>query len=118
MTEIERQGLSALGWLQRHLAVLLSAVFAAGVAYSQLSHLDTRLAFTAGEIKEIRREILAIRVSATGVAPSAFEAFVERHDRLERRRAAELERLREADAALRGEIARLKAGRPARAPAP
>jgi hypothetical protein len=104
MTDLERNGLTALGWLQRNVIGVLSIVFAIGMAYSQLSALREGLDETRAELQRFYREFVEIRVHGLGVQPQLFHAFRKNQSAIDNRQDQDLAQLRrKIDAAIGGD---------------
>lgn len=106
MSETERDGLNVLAWFQKNAFALGSVVFALGIAYSQLSHLGDRLQATALEIKELRREMVELRVNGLGLPRETHNAFVDHQEAVDDRQDRELEFLRDSLIKLRLDVQR------------
>lgn len=95
MSETERDGLSLLGWLQKNGLAVASILFACGVAYSQLNYLSTRLDETTSEIKQLRMDLVDLRINGMGVPRETHNGFVEHQKGVDTRQDREIAFLRD-----------------------
>lgn len=111
MSQSQDDGPTVISWLQKNGLALASVLFASGIAYSQLNNLSSRLDETASEIKELRRELVELRVNGVGTPKDAYESFVTHQATLDSRQDRELELLRARLVELRVDLQKVLARR-------
>lgn len=84
-----------MGWLRENFAAVIGAVFAVGVAFDQLAHLSNRLDATIAEMKELRHQVVEMRVAGVGVTQATLSQFAERQRAVDARQTRELDRVAE-----------------------